>query len=149
MNLLASYLLELTVVLDLDNLLNFSPFITFTCPLKRKADVLLLGVLQRVWLQFLNGRQIAPGWLLSGEIPDFRLLQISHLIGCSQEAVDFVVNAELQISKNVFHRHTKQQSDMRVPFWKISLCILLLWSSLSREICKCYNLSIYPNNTCD
>ena len=48
MNLLASYLLELTVVLDLDNLLNFSPFITFTCPLKRKADVLLLGVLQRV-----------------------------------------------------------------------------------------------------
>ena len=89
--------------------------------LKRKADVLLLGVLQRVWLQFLNGRQIAPGWLLSGEIPDFRLLQISHLIGCSQEAVDFVVNTKLQISKNVFHRHTKQQSDVQVPFWKISL----------------------------
>ena len=29
--------------------------------LKKKADVLLLGVLQRVLLQFLNGRQIAPG----------------------------------------------------------------------------------------
>lgn len=107
MNLLASYLLELTVVLDLDNLLNFSPFITFTCPL-RGSDVLLLGVLQSLitiskWKT--DCPRLTPLWRNS----DFRLLQISHLIGCSQEAVDFVVNAELQISRNVFHRHTKQQ----------------------------------------